>query len=462
MAGLCPFCVCTSSRCFRLELAEGRQRPRLHQHGWEQLCGPGGMRHSGGWGISALVFRVDRGGNLPSIQRGLVGPAATSCTGLAVLHCGDDRAQVGVARHGSPGVLHAGLTAAQQLVESRPHFPAGQSVYQRVEGRVEHGQGDKPVHLVEHGAFSWAATNIQQQQKEEGGPAHDKHPENNDHCPEQGQRALRRPAAHPAAAGGHQAVDPDVEDDDGHQQGAEHADAEGHVALGVERQHSGAGGHVAQAVPAQAGQGAEQHRHQPASCQQSEESPPARRLARTQTHHRHVPLDPDGQEAEGGCAEGHEHAPFSGQPLHRRQEVGVASRGEDVDHVGHTGQQVRQRQVPDEEVHAAVEALVPPESEQDRDVLQDNQHADEEQQGHLAGPAAARPVPLPRVVVVADDDAVHPLLQPGPHSSCPSSVQQQRAPQNWTQQREARLLNQAGSPSQSLLKDLFRDQIHLN
>lgn len=62
-----------------------------------------------------------------------------------------------------------------------------------------------------------------------------------------------------------------------------------------------------------------------------------------------------------------------------------------------------------------MEALVPPECEQDRNVLQNNQHADEEQHSHLADTAAARPVPLPRVVVVADDDSIHPFLQYVPH-----------------------------------------------
>ena len=208
-----------------------------------------------------LVVRVRRRGNLPSVQRGLASPTAPSPaqTRLAVLRRRDDSAQVGVARHSSPSGLHAALTAAQQPEERRPHLPAGQSVNQGVEGRVEHGQGDEPVHLVEHGALIWAATHIQQQQEEERGPAHDKHSQNDHHCPQQGQRALRRPAAHPAAARGHQAVDPDVEDDDGHQQRAEDTDAKGHVTLSVERQHRGAGGHVVQAVPAQAGQGTEQH-----------------------------------------------------------------------------------------------------------------------------------------------------------------------------------------------------------
>lgn len=137
-----------------------------------------------------LVVRVYRCGNLPSIQCGFASPTAPSSTqtGLAVFSCRDDCAQVGVANHRSPSGLNAGLTAAaQQPEERRPHLPAGQGVYQRVEGRVEHSQGDEPVHLVEHRTPFWATTNIQQQQEEERGPAHDKHSKNNDHCPQQGQ-----------------------------------------------------------------------------------------------------------------------------------------------------------------------------------------------------------------------------------------------------------------------------------
>ena len=65
-----------------------------------------------------------------------------------------------------------------------------------------------------------------------------------------------------------------------------------------------------------------------------------------------------------------------------------------------------------------MEALVPPESEQDHEVLQDDQHADEKQHGLLTGAAAAMQVPLPRVVVVSDDDFVHPFLQDVPHAAC--------------------------------------------
>lgn len=301
--------------------------------------------------------------------------------------------------------------AAQQPEKSGPHLSAWQGVNQRVESGVEHGQGDEPLHLVEHLAPLGAAPNIQQQQEEEGRPAYHKHPQNNHHRPQQGQRALRGPAAHPAAAWRHQAVYPDVEDDDGDQQHAEDADAEGNVALGVEREHSGTGGHVVQAVPAQAGQGADQHGHQPAGSQEPQKPPPASCLTRTQTHHGHVSLYPDGQEAEGGGAEGHEHAPFSGQPLHGRQEEGPAPRGEVVHYIGHAGQQVWQCQVPDEEIHAAVEALVPPEGQEDHNVLQHDQHADEQQHHCLADVIAAGAIPLPGVIVVFDDDQVHAFLQ---------------------------------------------------
>lgn len=126
-------------------------------------------------------------------------------------------------------------------------------------------------------------------------------------------------------------------------------------------------------------------------------------------------LDPDGQEAEGGGTEGHEHAAFSGQPLHRGQEEGPAPGGEVVHNVGHAGQQVRQRQVPDEEVHAAVEALVLAEGQEDHDVLQNDQHADEEQHHRLTDVIAAGAIPFPGVVVVFDDDQVHAFLQLVPH-----------------------------------------------
>ena len=67
-----------------------------------------------------------------------------------------------------------------------------------------------------------------------------------------------------AAAGLDQDVDAGVEHGDGQQQGHEDGDAEGHVLLGVERQHRGAVREVVQAVPAQDGQRPEGDGYQPA------------------------------------------------------------------------------------------------------------------------------------------------------------------------------------------------------
>lgn len=109
-------------RCFRSELAEGRQRPGLDQHSGEQVRGSGGVRHSGHRGIPTLVLRVSGRGNLPSV------PSAASPSteaGLAVLSSGDDGAQVGVPNHGRPSGLQTAMAAAaQQAEKSGPHLSA--------------------------------------------------------------------------------------------------------------------------------------------------------------------------------------------------------------------------------------------------------------------------------------------------------------------------------------------------
>lgn len=66
-----------------------------------------------------------------------------------------------------------------------------------------------------------------------------------------------------------------------------------------------------------------------------------------------------------------------------------------------------------------MEALIPPDGEENCNVLQNNQHADEKQQHHFTGPTDAGPFPLSRVVVVDDYDRVHPLLYLITHTAWP-------------------------------------------
>lgn len=77
----------------------------------------------------------------------------------------------------------------------------------------------------------------------------------------------------------------------------------------------------------------------------------------------------DGQEAEDGGAECYKHAALSDEPDVGGELEGLLSGQEQVYHVGNSSQEVAQRQVSDEEVHAVVELVVPPYGHQDSEVL---------------------------------------------------------------------------------------------
>ncbi len=89
-------------------------------------------------------------------------------------------------------------------------------------------------------------------------------------------------------------------------------------------------------------------------------------------------LDGDGQETDDGRRERDEDASLSQEPQQRRQLQRSGARQHDVQHVGESGQQVRQRQVAQQVVHGHVELLVLPDGHEHDQVLHDDEEAHEE------------------------------------------------------------------------------------
>lgn len=171
--------------------------------------------------------------------------------------------------------------AVEHLDERPAHLVAGQGVNKWIHCGVEHGQRQEPLGLVEYGAGADLTGHVEQQQDEERRPTRYETAEHDDDGLQKRQGLLRALVA--AAAVGHfaedqlaapcanQGVDAGVQDDDGHEDDAEHCGAEEDVGLVVERQHRGAVVHALDAVPTHDGKaakdggdephGADEHEH---------------------------------------------------------------------------------------------------------------------------------------------------------------------------------------------------------
>lgn len=299
--------------------------------------------------------------------------------------------------HDGPGELgarpEAGSATQQCLQEGPAHLVAGQRVDERVHGRVEDGECQEPLSLVQDGAAECLTGGVQQQQDEERRPAGDEAAQHDDDSLQQCQRLLRALAVGtgvPTAVGNFtedelaatradQRVDAGVKHHDGHEDDAEDGGAEEDVGLVVERQHGGALRHALDAVPAHDGQPAQHCSYHPHRADEQEDAARVAVVVQLHLQHGEVPLNCNGQQAEDGRRERHEHAALSEEPLCGRQLVGVGARQQDVGGVDHTGQQVRQRQVPDEVIHGFVELLGPPDGGEYQDVLKDDEAAHDDE-----------------------------------------------------------------------------------
>lgn len=408
-------------RCFSKHWAAGGHARTLPV-GWQlPVLGRGvdvPRGHDGFWVVPIVLLGV----------RGVVGLAA------AELHARDDGALE------LAGGVGAGAPAAgHDADEGAAHLLVGERVDDGVGARVEHRQHQEVLGLEEDVTGPHLAAHVQQQQDEERRPAGDEDAQHDDHRLEQRQRLLRAAArlgrvlaeGQAAAARAHQRVDAAVEDDDGEQQHGEDRGAEEDIVLVVERQHRGAAGQQAEAVPAHDGQAAQHQRDDPAGADEQEGARAAALVVQLHLQHGDVALDGDGQQAEHGRGQRHEHAALAQEPLRGRQVVGVGPGEEQVHDVGHPRQQVREGQVADEVVHGPVELLGFPDGQEDEDVLQDDAAADEdEHHGRHLGAAVLvlAQVQLPRVVVMPDDDVIVGVVGEGaaggPHGA-------PRSPEPW-------------------------------
>lgn len=164
--------------------------------------------------------------------------------------------------HDGPGELARRLVAdaaVEHLDKGPSHLVAGQGVDQRVHGGVEHGQSKEPLSFVEDRASADLAGHIEQKQDKERRPTRNEAAQHDDDGLQECHGLLRTLVA--AAAVGDlaedqlaapradQSIDAGVQDDDGHEDDAEHGGAEENVGLVVEWQNCGAFVHALDAVP---------------------------------------------------------------------------------------------------------------------------------------------------------------------------------------------------------------------
>lgn len=252
--------------------------------------------------------------------------------------------------HDGPGKLAGGPDtdpAVEHFDERPPHLVAGQGVNERIHGGVEHGQRQEPLGLVEYGARADLTGHVEQQQDEERRPARYETAEHDDDGLQKRHGLLRALVA--AAAVGHlaedqlaaprahQGVDAGVQDDDGHEDDAEHGGAEEDVGLVVERQHRGAVVHALDAVPTYDGKAAQDGGDEPHGADEHEHAARFAIIVKLHLEHGQVSLDSDGQETEHRSGQSHKHASFSEEPLGGGEFIRVGSRQQDVRRVNHSG-----------------------------------------------------------------------------------------------------------------------------
>lgn len=157
--------------------------------------------------------------------------------------------------------------AAQNPEELLPHVLTPQRVDQRVQRRIQCGDAEEDVSVIEDRALLHRTGSVQEKDGEGRQPTND---EDTQHDCDGLQESVSWRIGGLLVAGAHNKVDANVKDHNGQQDDAKDGDDKQDVVSGVERQDSGAILQVINTVPADNGKTSQKDGHYPTCSDQKE------------------------------------------------------------------------------------------------------------------------------------------------------------------------------------------------